>query len=123
MEGLGWNIYRIWSTDWFRQPILELKKLIDFITRLSNNNKTEVKTPLLPTPILETKDIDNKWIERYKQANVNLTSLSQELHLVDDSRLMNVISQYLKVESPIHVDYLKTSITQQLGIATNWQSH
>ena len=27
LEGLGWNIYRIWSTDWFKDPNKELKKL------------------------------------------------------------------------------------------------
>ena len=27
LEGLGWNLYRIWSTDWFEDPIRETKKL------------------------------------------------------------------------------------------------
>jgi len=27
LEGLGWNIYRIWSTSWFENPKNELKKL------------------------------------------------------------------------------------------------
>jgi len=27
LEGLGWNIYRIWSTNWFDNPKSELKKL------------------------------------------------------------------------------------------------
>ncbi len=28
LEGLGWNIYRIWSTDWFRDPRREIGKLL-----------------------------------------------------------------------------------------------
>jgi very-short-patch-repair endonuclease len=28
LEGLGWNIYRIWSTDWFTDPDREAAKLI-----------------------------------------------------------------------------------------------
>ncbi len=27
LEGLGWNLYRIWSTDWFEDPIRETAKL------------------------------------------------------------------------------------------------
>ena len=34
LEGLGWNIYRIWSTDWFLDPNKELKKLDNYIKKL-----------------------------------------------------------------------------------------
>ena len=27
LEGLGWNLYRIWSTDWFSDPVKEAQKL------------------------------------------------------------------------------------------------
>jgi very-short-patch-repair endonuclease len=28
LERLGWNIYRIWSTDWYRNPALQMKNLL-----------------------------------------------------------------------------------------------
>jgi len=34
LEGLGWNIYRIWSTDWFLDPTKELKKLDNYIKKI-----------------------------------------------------------------------------------------
>ena len=35
LRDLGWDIYRIWSTDWFRDPDEELRKLMGYIeTRL-----------------------------------------------------------------------------------------
>ena len=34
LEGLGWSIYRIWSTDWFRDPKGELRRLDDHIKEL-----------------------------------------------------------------------------------------
>ena len=34
LEGLGWKIYRIWSTDWFRDPQRELRKLLNFLEPL-----------------------------------------------------------------------------------------
>ena len=37
LEGLGWNLYRIWSTDWFEDPRRETEKLrIAIQTRLSD---------------------------------------------------------------------------------------
>lgn len=35
LERLGWRIYRIWSTDWFRNPALEMTKLLDFLQKLA----------------------------------------------------------------------------------------
>lgn len=32
LEGLGWEIYRIWSTDWFHNPTKEFEKLKNHIT-------------------------------------------------------------------------------------------
>ena len=35
LRDLGWDIYRIWSTDWFRDPDEELRKLMSYVeTRL-----------------------------------------------------------------------------------------
>lgn len=33
LEGLGWNLYRIWSTDWFEDPVRETEKLRKVIER------------------------------------------------------------------------------------------
>jgi very-short-patch-repair endonuclease len=34
LEGLGWNIHRIWSTDWFRNREKEIDKVVNRITEL-----------------------------------------------------------------------------------------
>jgi len=36
LEGMGWKIYRIWSTDWFQNPQAELRKLDKYIKRIIN---------------------------------------------------------------------------------------
>lgn len=41
LEKLGWKIYRIWSTDWFKNPQKELDKLLKFIEHM------EVKKELM----------------------------------------------------------------------------
>lgn len=34
LEGLNWRIYRVWSTDWYRDPEREFARLVDRIERL-----------------------------------------------------------------------------------------
>jgi len=34
LEGLGWNINRIWSTDWFKNPAAQLRPIIDELDTL-----------------------------------------------------------------------------------------
>ena len=43
LEGLGWNIYRIWSTDWFLDPNKELKKLDKQNLNIMRNWKIALK--------------------------------------------------------------------------------
>ena len=37
LEGKGWNFFRIWSTDWFRDPISELDQLDKLVKKLSSS--------------------------------------------------------------------------------------
>ena len=39
LEGLGWKVYRIWSTDWFRDPKGELDLLEKEIKALKRFNQ------------------------------------------------------------------------------------
>ncbi|WP_369434612.1 AAA domain-containing protein [Psychromonas sp. MME1] len=37
LEGLGWNIKRIWSTDWFKNPQAQLKPIIELLHQLKTD--------------------------------------------------------------------------------------
>ena len=52
LEGLGWNIKRIWSTDWFKNPQAQLKPIIEALHQL----KTEV--PVESVMNSEVKEIE-----------------------------------------------------------------
>ncbi len=41
LEGLGWSIYRIWSTDWFHNPDNETEKLLSFMENLLRSKKAQ----------------------------------------------------------------------------------
>ena len=53
LEGLGWTIRRIWSTDWFRNPEGQIKPLLDELNKLRSFKKIadeEVSIGLHPKP-------------------------------------------------------------------------
>ena len=35
LEGLGWEIHRIWSTDWFKNPEAQLEPIFKRLEKLS----------------------------------------------------------------------------------------
>jgi hypothetical protein len=40
LEGLGWNIQHIWSTDWWHDPAQQAKKLIERLEALKGTRKS-----------------------------------------------------------------------------------
>lgn len=42
LENLGWNMHRIWSTDWFKDSRREIEKVIDRIQQILSEEKPEV---------------------------------------------------------------------------------
>ena len=48
LEGLGWTMHRIWSTDWFKYPTRELEKAEEAIRR-AERGKSLAKAPQEPT--------------------------------------------------------------------------
>jgi very-short-patch-repair endonuclease len=49
LEGLGWQLYRIWSTDWFRRPVKEAERLINAVEQAlesSSDQRTESLTTI-----------------------------------------------------------------------------
>ena len=48
LESYGWNIYRVWSTDWFDNPEKKKERLLVFLTNLINKyNKSKPKKLIL----------------------------------------------------------------------------
>jgi very-short-patch-repair endonuclease len=43
LERLRWNIYRIWSTDWFQNPEEELQRLLAHIEKLLREEDIELQ--------------------------------------------------------------------------------
>ena len=55
LEALGWNVYKVWSTDWFDNPEGEIKKLLSQLKRL----RKSVVIPCDRTEDLRARNVIN----------------------------------------------------------------
>jgi very-short-patch-repair endonuclease len=134
LEGLGWRIHRIWSTDWFKFPDRELKKVAEAIEaakahipfshdKTSENNahnpskgteepKTKVDTIGDPTP----KPRHDSLTEKYKLAELNISTNGHALNVVPQNTMVNWIQQVVEIESPVHLNEIAKRIASAVGV-------
>jgi len=63
LEDMGWKLYRIWSTDWIKDPVNEGKRLISAIDDAVLHYREEVdikKINNYTTPMIEYLNIENR---------------------------------------------------------------
>ncbi|MBE6889175.1 MAG: DUF559 domain-containing protein [Ruminococcaceae bacterium] len=42
LQNMGWNMYRVWSSEWHRDPVTEKQSLLDFLNSLSEKDDADV---------------------------------------------------------------------------------
>lgn len=130
LEDIGWKIYRIWSTDWIKDPLNEGNKLLEAVNRAiseynedplynnhtsqnetcygnnSNDNYLVVEKTLFNRPT----EYEKNWFgfEIYQEADIN--SVPHRLR-----SLPNIIEHVVQAEYPIHFELLCRRIAPFLG--------
>ena len=129
LEDMGWNIYRIWSTDWIKDPKSEEEKLVRAIERalgdsltksnrnddvVGENNKANMSTPVITIEekIEPPKAQDVGYgFELYKRA-YPLERIGERGFIRKEYDIAwNIIS----VEQPIHFEELCRRIAPAYG--------
>lgn len=134
LESHGWNIHRIWSTDWFQRPAEELDRVLAAIhTAKAEDHQREVKwtAPVLRITSEEVGDLTLMGIETgadaaeaetseivfYKQAEIaRETHHPAELHETPLGILIAFVETVTEVEGPVHVDEVVTRIREAWGL-------
>jgi transcription elongation GreA/GreB family factor len=119
LESLGWRgrIWRIWSTDWFRSPKIEIEKLVSFLNQLSEtwrpefsvgsswveeggalNEEVEVVNTPIPTEANLELEIDRETVN---------TALIEDVELLEIE--IGDVVQYIDLNQP--ADVLTVQIT------------
>ena len=76
LEGLGWNIRRIWSTDWFKNPQAQLKPIIELLHQLKTNVTDYVQNNS------EIEGIEQLVIKEESEHNALYNIVTSELSLI-----------------------------------------
>src|SRR5262249_4606907 len=135
LEGLGWRLHRIWSTDWFRNPQRETGKLIAVIRETAERQRTPIldeessepgidsekledEVPELPVPNLEGAIADrslpsnvNDYQEYALSVPVGRTLL--DLSVSELARHSRVV---VEAEGPIHSEEVARRIREAFGL-------
>jgi very-short-patch-repair endonuclease len=122
LEGLGWRIHRIWSTDWFRDPARELERTIRAIedARLTRHQPAaiEARKPPAGAGGIQRDDAEEELLPPttpYEVADVRLAPSLRELLNVAPEKLAVPVLSIVKVESPIHVEEVCRRILDAAG--------
>lgn len=123
LEGLGWKIHRIWSTDWFRNPERELRRAIAAIEHAAAHGETtDVPRPVRLTTTIERTDSPAEstpavGTPAYQRATLDIRLGSQQLHSVPTKRLADWIVEVIEIESPVHVEEVVRRVVSAAGIS------
>lgn len=125
LEGMGWRIHRLWSTDWFQRPDQELRRLLESIERAQSG--PPAGATLAPIPVRPAAPPAPEIIQReagagtgedgdlagfaqpYREATFAVPRLSDP-HDLDRHKLGEVLVRILREEGPLHEDELMVRV-------------
>jgi very-short-patch-repair endonuclease len=125
LEGLGWRIHRIWSTDWFHNPEEELRKVVQAIETartvgpptVAPAPRTEVTEGRVQPQDSRVQPVSQiRLAAPYECAQVKFRLGDVDMHLVNRSQLADLLAQVVRVESPVHWTEAVRRILSGVGI-------
>jgi very-short-patch-repair endonuclease/DNA polymerase III delta prime subunit len=128
LEKLGWQIHRIWSTDWFRNPGQEMLRLRSSIDAAKAHYATKgpPQRPPIDVQVQQAPAIERKAptsqrelafeTEPYVTAKLSIAAYSATLHLVSLHRMPGWIKEVVDIESPVHQDEVARRIANSAGV-------
>lgn len=123
LENMGWKIYRIWSTDWIKDPVTEGNRLIEAIENaLKNYGVDEPTSPQTEVDVedfvsleektLSPEDIENPYgFEEEKQLSFSHLPRNSSGYLSRADCIMEIVNRLY----PVHYDLICQQIAPLLG--------
>ena len=128
LESMGWKIYRIWSTDWIKDPVTEGQRLIDMVDNAINGYIEAV--PEAQAPVQQEKFQTTEPFITVEDKPVSIEDITNPYgfdspNTTDFSTLPHDQNGYLKLadclellvhnEYPIHYELLCQKLSPLLG--------
>jgi very-short-patch-repair endonuclease len=137
LEGLGWSIHRIWSTDWIKDPDSQMATVSSALEMSRLRASESQETWPAPSVIQEEKHIgvpvdvktnekepdeaqtvdpsEQLGFEQYESMEINEGSRSVSIHEESWSRLQQLVTRLVETEGPIHEDRIIDAIRRIYG--------
>jgi very-short-patch-repair endonuclease len=140
LEGLGWRLHRIWSSDWFRNPDREIQRLLfgieQALANAKNRSDSAVTSPVAESalhlngsaPALPAKEdeADSKEFLSRKEQYAALTVPYQEYKMrayrdvelanLSQRELINLVVSVVQYEGPIHLEEVARRVREAFGL-------
>ncbi len=130
LEGLGWRLHRIWSTDWFRNPERETGKLIavirEAVSRYANSplefpepednvdsERADSDPVLLIDPLLSHPRSQN--VEPYIETSLSIP-VGRDLLDLKQHEMARLVQQVVEGEGPVHTEEVARRIREAFGL-------
>lgn len=125
LEGMGWKIYRIWSTDWIKDPVTEKRRLLDAVNTAIDEYVEELPSPSTPPEPEESTLFEE--VEERKSSESSEVGLYQFFEMkepdynqlpADDFgqiRLTDAIELLVACKYPIHRDVIAQELCPLMG--------
>lgn len=120
LENMGWRIYRIWSTDWIKDPITEGEKLIQAVEAAINEYSEEITVDCLPETdissekllVIDTKDESDNPYGFIKYEPADFSNLPRKNGFLD---VCDCIMAIIENDFPIHYELLCQKLAPLYG--------
>ena len=120
LSGLGWQLHRIWSTDWFRNEERELERVVEATGQAKVAQSGTPPDDVGSRPEIQRsdgeEDSDGLDVPLYKLAQPRVNTRSYELSELPSSRLIAPIAEVVSVEGPVHVSEVIRRIREAAGV-------
>ncbi len=113
LEGLGWDFYRIWSVDWYRQPQQEARRLLDRVgqamtviitpqAKLTPKSSQKTDREVINRATINREDDGQVQAYRMFDGNLGISSDTDLAQLTLD-KLAHMMQKIIAYEGPLHL--------------------
>ncbi|MBX9670710.1 MAG: DUF3320 domain-containing protein [Candidatus Obscuribacterales bacterium] len=71
LEGLGWHLIRVWSTDWFHNRDTQIARVVEFVNKVKQKLKEESQLE----PLIDFAPVKESSLDREKEVGTTTTDL------------------------------------------------
>jgi very-short-patch-repair endonuclease len=119
LEELNWNLCRIWSTDWFKNPRKEFERLLNAIEKARRGEFSKKKLKINSEYKILYKTPTNKpnsQVKDYLLTPIQSKSYSDSFYWAGTSKIASVLKKIVEYEGPIHKEEAWRRVVQHWDI-------